>query len=315
MASTALVRQWWDFFRCTRGPKIDPALVGGRYPIYVQAEAQDAVAALFVAVQARGYVLDPRWPVAGYIGSHRYCPAGIGGKTCKPSGADCSLHNYSIALDFEYDHNPYLLREWRSYTGNPRATRPDPAWLFARIKLTPEQVYAVEAIRNVQGEQMFTWLGWSIADAMHFQMNVPPERCEVDWSTVAGAEEAIGMYAIGRGHNLGGEDVSYVQSQLIDLGFLAGPPDGVWDAGTEEAVEDFQRSIGAYVDGVIWGYIGAKLTQAHSKQGPKGAKGDRGVDGPRGLQGPRGPEGPPGAPSSVPDDVVRYGDLTELQRP
>ncbi|HEL0245997.1 TPA: collagen-like protein [Streptococcus equi subsp. zooepidemicus] len=45
-------------------------------------------------------------------------------------------------------------------------------------------------------------------------------------------------------------------------------------------------------------------------QGPKGEPGINGMDGPRGATGPRGPQGPAGDPASIPDDVVRRGELS-----
>ncbi|HEL0662567.1 TPA: collagen-like protein [Streptococcus equi subsp. zooepidemicus] len=44
-------------------------------------------------------------------------------------------------------------------------------------------------------------------------------------------------------------------------------------------------------------------------QGPKGEPGINGMDGPRGATGPRGPQGPAGDPASIPDDVVKRGEL------
>lgn len=43
--------------------------------------------------------------------------------------------------------------------------------------------------------------------------------------------------------------------------------------------------------------------------GPQGEPGVNGIDGPRGATGPRGPQGPAGDPASIPDDVVRRGEL------
>ncbi|CRT55333.1 collagen-like repeat phage protein [Streptococcus equi subsp. equi] len=48
---------------------------------------------------------------------------------------------------------------------------------------------------------------------------------------------------------------------------------------------------------------------ATGPQGPKGEPGINGMDGPRGATGPRGPQGPAGDPASIPDDVVRRGEL------
>ena len=56
---------------------------------------------------------------------------------------------------------------------------------------------AIEGIKNQQGEQIWRWLGWSIGDFMHWQINVPEWRLEVDWNTVpgSGVEDTMNMTA------------------------------------------------------------------------------------------------------------------------
>lgn len=46
-----------------------------------------------------------------------------------------------------------------------------------------------------------------------------------------------------------GDDIATLQSRLIDMGFNPGRVDGIYGPLTELAVKDFQRSVGAKVDG------------------------------------------------------------------
>jgi hypothetical protein len=111
----------------------------------------------------------------------RECPTGIGGNPCLPSGTNCSLHNYGIAVDidpFGYG-NPHFQRRYGD------------GWDFSDIKLTQDQVEAVETIENTFGERMFRWLGWTIGDTMHFEAQVSPDRCQVDWTTITGDPMAL----------------------------------------------------------------------------------------------------------------------------
>jgi hypothetical protein len=56
-----------------------------------------------------------------------------------------------------------------------------------------------------------------------------------------------------------GEDVSAVQSRLIDLGYDPGPVDGVFGPRTEAAVRQYQQNSGLAVDGIVgpitWGSL------------------------------------------------------------
>ena len=47
-----------------------------------------------------------------------------------------------------------------------------------------------------------------------------------------------------------GDDVAALQERLLELGFDAGRPDGMFDAQTEQALRNFQREYGLTVDGI-----------------------------------------------------------------
>jgi hypothetical protein len=176
VASTTQVREWYHLYRCSQGVR-RPEGFFGRHPVYEQEVTHDAVNALEQGHLGSGYVPESD----GFIGSKRQCPYGIGGRECQPDGTWCSIHNYCLAYDIEYNYNKHI---------KARTTPEDfDKWWFPTVcKYTLEQVRAIEGIKNVQGEQMWFWLGWLIGDFMHWQINVPEDRLEVDWNTVPGHE-------------------------------------------------------------------------------------------------------------------------------
>jgi len=267
VASTTIKRGWWYLYRCTNGIEV-PTGFFGRYP--VRAANEDvavAVRALELAHLGSGYV-----PTSGgYVGSKRTCPAGIGGKTCEPSGKNCSLHNYCIAWDVEYNYNklgPYY----------PNLHSLDD--IFVRDanlhKYTPQQVAAIEGVKNLDGEPLFRWLG-HIGDYMHWEIDVPPERVSVDWSTVPNGvppveppdkgEVVYVLPVLKKGDGLNSNsygdrthlsvEVASLQAALRIRGFEDSNShdgecgiDGRFWTGTESALKAFQSSVGIAVDGV-----------------------------------------------------------------
>ncbi len=205
MAFTSMVRSWWDFHRCSLG-QVRPTGFFGRHTVWQQPELADAVTALEAGHINSGYV-----PASdGYIGSRRNCPYGIAGRECLPSGSGCSLHNYCIAYDIEYNYNRHI--NVRVYADDF-----DAYWFPAVCKYTLAQVRAIEGIKNTDGEQLWTWLGWAIGDFMHWQINVPYYRSAVDWNTVPKEEVepdmetiltayVIGAFASGNPNVAGDED-------------------------------------------------------------------------------------------------------------
>jgi hypothetical protein len=169
MATTRELRAMWSRYRCcaTNHSLTTEIDLLGEYAGRVAIPFFQPMAALGQALTATGYQAKSVW-------IPRNCPTGISGHTCQEDGDWCSLHNYCIAVDID----PFGL-------GNPHFYKPfGDGWSFFDCKLTLEQVEAVEAIRNTHGEQVHTWLGWAIGDTMHFQGNVPPDRCDIDWTTV-----------------------------------------------------------------------------------------------------------------------------------
>lgn len=216
----------WVAYRCLNG-KADslrkPLTLFGRNAGYCAAPMYDAFKAQEMALTAKGYT-DVK-----SIWVPRNCPTGIGGQSCEADGTNCSLHNYGVADDIDpFGHgNPHFYVGWGKMPKD--WNRP---WNFSDIKLTRAQVEAVEAIRNVQGEQMFRWLGWINGDTMHFEGQVPPSRCEVDWFTVAGysidppLEEEDDMFGldIGRGDDpvVTDQRVGRLQAFLVRRGYNLG---------------------------------------------------------------------------------------------
>lgn len=253
MASTTLVRNWWYLYRCSHGHSDHTVL--GRFGVWAQPECDEALAAFNQAHYATGY------GNATNVGSRRSCPTGISGKRCEPSGRNCSLHNYGIAWDVD---------PWAA--GNPHfRKRYGDGWDFDDCKYTEEQVRAVEAIKNTRGEQMFRWLGWSIGDTMHWQVNVPSTEMAVDWATVPGdgtvppPEEGDEVLKNGDqgwavvwhqdGLNLWSKDNMPAGTEPL-------VPDGDFGTATEARVKNFQTAHGIDPTGVI-GAITSSMLMAY----------------------------------------------------
>ncbi len=168
MASTSTKRRWWAAYRCTYGT---PTYMFGRWPVYAQ--DTDWVKALEAAHINAGYQPE----AGGYIGSKRSCPSGIGGQRCQSDGTDCSLHNYGLAWDIEYQWNPHFRQA---------LTEADLWMLYrsGRTKYNPDIIDGILRVTNLEGTPMFRWLGYSIGDTMHWEIDVPPDHSEVDWTTV-----------------------------------------------------------------------------------------------------------------------------------
>jgi hypothetical protein len=166
--STAALRQAWAEYRCAGNRMVPLQLLSHRTP--VNPVAVDAFRALGTALAAAGYVARSTWVYN--------CRTIATTDTSRPPQA--SLHAYGLAVDVDPRWNPH-----RRNVSGPIRFSPAPT-LEGRIAdvkagsagtaFTPEQVAAVEALRTVDGLQVFTWGGrWAGShDAMHFQIAVTP---------------------------------------------------------------------------------------------------------------------------------------------
>jgi hypothetical protein len=125
----------------------------------------EAYGALEMALGATGYVPKSRWAYNFRGISGAICTCAVYGK--------CSLHGEGIAVDIDPTENPYIATSTFSWS---------------KTKFNSEQIEAVKAIKNTDGEQMWDWGGWwnTIKDYMHFELQVGPSSCKVDWTTVKG---------------------------------------------------------------------------------------------------------------------------------
>lgn len=106
-----------------------------------------------------------------------------------------SLHGYGIALDVNWQTNPYLStgnrRKVRFSDKATQAERAEDVRLgLADTDMTQAMIADIEAVRTLGGVPVFEWGGrWSsIKDAMHFQIDVLPAELAagIDPASVAG---------------------------------------------------------------------------------------------------------------------------------
>lgn len=243
MATTRTLRRWWSLYRCSPGIKTEAGFFG-RTPVWCQ--NRDHPKALEQAHLAAGYVPTP----GGYIGSKRRCPKGIGGKKCESSGKNCSLHNYCIAWDVEYNYNPHFRRRltkralWKLYRAG-------------KTKYNPDIVASILKVKNTHGETLFRYLGYAIGDTMHWQLNVPPSRQTVDWTTVGDGvppsqevDDMFCKYRDGFGTQSGDEKVRHWQIKLNELRYDTGGVDGKYGTKTQGAVAIVAGGSGVQIGAV-----------------------------------------------------------------
>jgi hypothetical protein len=163
LRSTDTLRSAWAADNCNAGAMATRRVLNRN--IVVNPRTVDAFAALDRALRATGYEAKS---VSAYS-----CRAITGGTLP-------SLHAYGLSVDIDPTENPYQSpTTWsvRFSSASTRAARAaDVAAKRADTILTPTQVAAVEAIRTVDGLQVWAWGGrWSgLLDTMHFQINVTP---------------------------------------------------------------------------------------------------------------------------------------------
>jgi D-alanyl-D-alanine carboxypeptidase/Bacterial SH3 domain len=180
--SVPQLRAAWREFECA--PSRLVKIPFGPDEIKVAPPTVEAWQALWKVLEAHGYNVRP-----GDTDSY----------SCRgnASGTGKSLHSFGIALDINWDSNPWIdhpgVRAVRHSDKPDQDTRArDVAAGRADTDMTAAMVADVRAIRTKAGEPVFVWGGgWnSVKDCMHFEIDVSPEDLAVgiDWSTVrAGA--------------------------------------------------------------------------------------------------------------------------------
>ncbi|RZU76727.1 D-alanyl-D-alanine carboxypeptidase-like protein [Micromonospora kangleipakensis] len=164
---TSQLRTAWRDYECAQPKMRTLRLFGWNTP--VNPETVDAWRALEHALVAAGYQAHRAWV---------YNCRDIGGQQTR------SLHAYGLAIDIDHARPTCNVNratpDGRAVRFSSAATKEDRCRDVrqgrADTSFTPAQVAAVEAIRTVDGHQVFAWGGrWrSTKDTMHFQINVTP---------------------------------------------------------------------------------------------------------------------------------------------
>ena len=232
--STRQMRKAYAAWRCNSKDYKTITFLGRR-PVKIISFCEDAWKAAEVALVATGY------PPAKIVGS--YSCRRIAGTT------GYSLHSYRVAIDIDPALN---FRERILH--------------WAKHRMTRQQTDAVEAIRTVNGKQVF-YAGWRFRhhDPMHIQLACSPAdiKTGINWSTVTKYDSTVvhrnhGMKLSEASHitlrwrnpHMKGSDVTTLQEQLTAHGFPL-RADGIFGPATARAVKRFQKSKHLKVDGVV----------------------------------------------------------------
>ena len=164
---TAQLRTAWRDYECARHKMRTLRLFGWDTP--VNPNTVDAWRALEQALLTAGYQAHRAWV---------FKCRDIGGQQTR------SLHAYGLAIDIDHARPTCNVNratpDGRAVIFSTAATKDercrDVRQGRADTSFTPAQVAAVEALRTVDGHQVFAWGGrWrTTKDTMHFQINVTP---------------------------------------------------------------------------------------------------------------------------------------------
>jgi Putative peptidoglycan binding domain/D-alanyl-D-alanine carboxypeptidase len=221
--TTQQLRQLWA--PPCAGPFVTRVLVPG-VRVTVHARASEAVAALGTVLQAHGY----------HVRS-----ADTGAYNCRriTGGTGYSLHAYGIAVDVNWNSNPY--RRDRLVTDMPLAMIAD-----------------VYRIRTRQGVTVWRWggdwdrnpaTGHSAYDAMHFEVIASPGELDagIDWSSVGQPPRDPARPSTWPVLHPGDRGPAVADLQRM----LGIPADGIFGNQTTQAVMAYQQSRGLTPDGVV----------------------------------------------------------------
>jgi len=174
--------------------------------------------------------------------THKYAvrQSDTGGFNCRPitGGREYSLHAYGIALDINWDTNPYRSDN-RLVTDMPRI-----------------MVGNILRIKTINGRQVWGWGGNypTIKDSMHFEIVCTPDDLAtgIDWSTVQQptlrVSEPYRWPLIKRGDR--GPAVEQLQ-RILAVTAPGEPGFGIFGPRTEAIVRAYQQEHGLTVDGIV----------------------------------------------------------------
>ena len=166
--STPELRRLWRADECNEARML--RIPFGPDFIRVAAPAAEAFTALAAIMARHGYAIRPA-DTDSYV-----CRAITGGKLK-------SLHAYGIALDVNWQTNPY-----RDHPGTRTplfSTKPTQDERAAEVRagradtdMTEAMITEIEALRTRAGLPVFKWGGHfgTLKDAMHFELDVGPEE-------------------------------------------------------------------------------------------------------------------------------------------
>ena len=216
--SSAALRNAWREYRCATNRMVQ-LRVFGKWNTPVNPKTVDAWRALESTLTAAGYDVHRAWV---------YVCRNIAGQKA------ASLHAYGLAIDIDHAgprcnvNNPTPdRRKVRFSTAATKLERcRDVQRGVADTAFTPEQVAAVEAIRTVDGYQVFAWGGrWpTTKDTMHFQINVTPQELA----------RGVAPETVGNATSVAESDES-VAFELEQLALSEGPDDE--DVRFDDAME------------------------------------------------------------------------------
>ncbi len=246
-ATTSALRKLWSQWMCRNGDgRFADVKVFGKGVGGVPEPAVDAYKAFERALRSAGYQPGSQWA---------YNCRKIAGTN------SFSLHSAGIAIDIDPEQNPYSH-------GNPFSG-----------KIKEHHVNAVLAIKNSQGQSVWSWGGsWSKPDRMHFQLDQGPSLVDVDWATVPGERPTKAMSPVHSPEQAPGEEEENVltdgatgqavvdfQNMILSWDSTALPEwgaDGDYGNETIEAVKRFQQAKGLDPTGKIDGVTAALLVSS-----------------------------------------------------
>lgn len=179
--TTPQLRADWKKYECAEADMVVAPFGPDR--IRVAPPTVDAWKALAAVMAAHGYVIRTS-------DTDSYNCRQITG------GTEKSLHAFGIALDVNWQTNPYIDHGTeRAVRFSPKATQAERALdvkhALADTDMTPAMVADALAIRTVEGKTVFEWGGgWkTVKDCMHFELDVSPADLAkgLDWNSVRAA--------------------------------------------------------------------------------------------------------------------------------